>query len=124
MRDRRKISRYNENRRNKKRIYYDINITAYIDDQEYITKMRNISGNGMQIIEPSNVDMQAKQDCQILIKKDNTSIKLEALVVWKDLGVVGLCFKKQDKKIQKQLNKLSEKLSLTAVTDEDMANLL
>lgn len=124
MKDRRKITRYSENRRNKKRIYADIDITAYIDDQEYITKMRNISGNGMQIVEPSNIEMQPRQDCQILIKKDNTSIKLDALVVWKDFGLIGLCFKKQDQKMQKQLNKLSEKLLLTAVTDEDMANLL
>jgi hypothetical protein len=124
MKDRRKIKRNIENRRDKKRIYADIDVTAYIDDQEYITKMRNISGNGMQIVEPSDIEIQPQQDCQILIKKDNTSIKLEALVVWKDFGLLGLCFKKQDQKMQKQLNKLSEKLLLTAVTDEYMANLL
>lgn len=124
MKDRRKISRNNDNRRNKKRIYADIDVTAYIDDQEYITKMRNISGNGMQIIEPADAEMQPKQNCQILIKKDNASIKLETLVVWKAFGLIGLCFKKQDQKMQKQLNKLSEKLLLTAVSDLDMANLL
>ncbi|HIF50059.1 MAG TPA: PilZ domain-containing protein [Thiotrichaceae bacterium] len=123
MRDRRNKKRNNDNRRNNGRIYADLDITTYIDDQEYITKMRNISGNGMQIVEPTDVEMQPKQDCKILIQDDNTSIILEALVVWKDFGLIGLCFKKQDQRVQKQLNKLSEKLLVTAVSDKDMANL-
>ena len=126
MKDRRKgkILRSDDNRRSKKRIYTELDVTAFINDQEYFTKMRNISGNGMQIIEPSDIEMQPRQDCQILIKNENTSIKIEALVVWKSFGLIGLCFKKQNSKTQKQLNKLSEKLLLTAVTDADMANLL
>jgi PilZ domain-containing protein len=124
MKDRRNRKRHSDNRRDKRRIYTDLGITTYINDQEYITKMRNISGNGMQIVEPSDIDMQPSQDCSILIQEDNTSIKIDALVVWKEFGLVGLCFKKQDQRVQKQLNKLSEKLLLTAVTDEDMANLI
>lgn len=113
-----------DNRRHNKRIYSDIDVTAYINDEEYLTKMRNISGNGMQIIEPSDVDLQSGQDCEILVQYENTSIKIEALVVWKDFGLIGLCFKKQNQSLQKQLNKLSEKLSQTAVTDMDMADLV
>jgi hypothetical protein len=113
-----------ENRRNKKRIYAELDVTAYIDDMEYFTKMRNISGNGMQIMEPSDVELQPKQECQIQIKHENIMLKLGALVVWKNFGLIGLCFKKQSPKTQKLLNKLSESLSLTAVTDMDMANLL
>ena len=126
MKDRRlnRKLRSNDNRRNKKRIYAELNITAFVNDQEYHTKMRNISGNGIQIVEPSDAGLQPKQECHILIKHENTSIKLEALVIWKEFGLIGLCFKKQSAKLQKQLNKLSEALSLTAVTDVDMANLL
>jgi PilZ domain-containing protein len=126
MRDRRKnkILRSNENRRSKKRIYAELDVTAIINGQQYNTKMRNISGNGMQIIAPSNIDVQPKQDCHIQLKHENTSIKLEALVIWENFGLVGLCFKKQSPKLQKQLNKLSETLLLTAVTDVDIASLL
>lgn len=123
MRDRRNKKRRGDNRRNNKRIYADLDVTAYIDGQEYITKMRNISGNGMQIIEPSDIKMQPNQDCQILIQKDNTSIKLDASVVWKDFGLIGLSFKKQNQKMQKQLNQLSQKLLMVSVSDKDMADL-
>jgi c-di-GMP-binding flagellar brake protein YcgR len=124
MSERRNRKRHSDNRRDKKRIYAELDVKAYINDEEYLTKMRNISGNGMQIVEPSDVEVQTQQDCKVLIQQDNTSIKIEALVVWKDFGLVGLCFKKQTPKIQKQLNKLSEKLELIAVTDIDMANLV
>ncbi len=124
MTDRRNRKRHNDNRRNKNRIYAELDITAYVNDEECFTKMRNISGTGMQIVEPSGVEMNPKQDCQILIQYENTSIKIEALVVWNDFGLIGLCFKKQEQSVQKQLNKLSENLSVSAVTDMDMADLL
>jgi PilZ domain-containing protein len=126
MKDRRKSKklRSSDNRRSKKRIYAECDVTAFINDKEYSTKMRNISGNGMQILEPPDVEIQTRQECYILIQDGNTSIKLEALVVWQNFGLLGLCFKKQSPKTQKQLNKLSETLLLTAVTDVDIANLL
>ncbi len=124
MTDRRNRKRHNDNRRNKNRIYAELDITAYVNDEECFTKMRNISGTGMQIVEPSGVEMNPKQDCQILIQYENTSIKIEALVVWNDFGLIGLCFKKQEQSVQKQLNKLSENLSVNAITDMDMADLL
>lgn len=83
-----------DNRRDNKRIYTVLDITAYINDQEYVTKMRNISGNGMQIIESSDVEMKVRQDCKVLIQNENTSIKPEAVVVWINSGLIGLCFKK------------------------------
>ena len=124
MRDRRSRKRRGDNRRNNTRIYADLDVTAYIDDQEYITKMRNISGNGIQIVEPSDIKMQPSQNCQILIQKDNTSIKLDASVVWKDFGLIGLCFKKQNQKMQKQLNHLSQTLLMVSDSDKDMTDLI
>ncbi|GEM_PF-3599980 len=124
MKDRRIRKRQSDNRRNNKRVHAELDITTYINDKEYISKMRNISGNGIQIIEHSDIEIQPEQDCKILIQVDNTNIKLDASVVWKDFGLIGLCFKKQDQKIQKQLNRLSEKLLLTTAPIEDTANLI
>ena len=124
MKDRRNKKRHSDNRRNNKRIYADLDVTTYINDEERVSKMRNISGNGIQIVEPSGIEIQPGQDCKLLIQDDNTSIKLDASIVWIDFGLIGLCFKKQDQKTQKQLNKLSEKLLLTTVPIEDMANLI
>ncbi len=124
MRDRRNKKRHGKSRRNNKRVYAELDVSTYINDEEYITKMRNISGNGIQIVKPSNIEMHPEQDYKILIQNDNTSIKLDASVVWIDFGLIGLCFKKQDQRIQKQLNKLSEKLLLTTDPVENMANLI
>ncbi len=124
MSERRNRKRHSDNRRNKNRIYAELDITVYINNEECLTKMRNISGNGMQIVKPSSVEMNPKQDCQLLIQHENTSIKIEALVVWNDFDLIGLCFKKQEQSVQKQLNKLSEDLSVSAITDMDMADLL
>ncbi len=124
MRDRRNKKRHGNSRRNNKRIYAELDITTYINDEEYVSKMRNVSGNGIQIVKPPNIEIQTKQDCKILIQDNNTSIKLDASVVWIDFGLIGLCFKKQDQRIQKQLNKLSEKLLLATAPVEDVANLI
>jgi PilZ domain-containing protein len=124
MRDRRNKKRHSDNRRNNKRVYADLDVTTYINDEEYITKMRNISGNGIQIVKPSDIAIHPEQDCQILIQDNNTSIKLDASIVWIDFGLIGLCFKKQDQRIQKQLNKLSEKLSLSTIPIVDVAELI
>ena len=124
MKERRNRKQHGDNRRNKKRIYAELDVSIYVDDEIYSTKMRNISGNGMQIVEPSDTTLEPQQDCQILIQEENTSIKIEALVVWNDFGYIGLCFKKQTQSVQKQLNKLSEKLLVTTVNDMSMANLV
>ena len=123
MKDRRKIKRTIDNRRNNNRVIAELDVTTFIDDQEYVTIMRNISGNGMQIVEPSDIEIKPQQECQILIKDENTMIKLEASVVWKDFGLIGLCFQKQNQKVQKQLNKLSQKLMMAPVTEKGMVGL-
>jgi PilZ domain-containing protein len=124
MKDRRKKPRNSNNRRVNDRIFVDLDITTYINDEQFVTKMRNISGNGMQIVEPVNIEIQPEQDCQILIKDKDISIKLDASVVWRDFGLIGLCFKKQNRKIQKQLNKLSQQLLMLPITDKGMAGLV
>lgn len=123
MRDRRRKPRNSEDRRNNGRIFVELDITTRMEDKESVTKMRNISGNGMQIIEPDNIEMQPQQDCQVLINDEGKTIKLDASVVWKEFGLIGLCFKKQNQKIQKQLNKLSQKLMMGSLSDKGMASL-
>lgn len=123
MKDRRKMKRSNDNRRNNNRVVADLDVIAVVNDEEVVTKMQNFSGNGIQIIEPSNIDINPHQDCQLLIKDKDTTIKLGASVVWKDFGLVGLCFHKQTQKIQKQLNQLSQKLMMAPVTEKRIAGL-
>jgi PilZ domain-containing protein len=124
MKDRRNKPRHSTDRRNNSRVYSDIDVSTFINDQEYITKMRNISGNGMQIIEPEDIDMQPKQNCQIIIQDEGTTIRLDASVVWKDFGLIGLCFEKQNQRVQKRINKLSQKLLMVSLTDQGMAGLV
>jgi c-di-GMP-binding flagellar brake protein YcgR len=124
MRDRRKKTRNNDDRRNNNRVFTDIDVTTFIDNQEYHTKMRNISGNGMQIVEPTEIEMQPKQNCKIVIKDEGAIINLEASVVWKDFGLIGLSFEKQNPKNQKRINKLSQKLLMVSLTDKGMAGLV
>ena len=123
MSDRRKKQRNSDDRRNNSRIFVEVDVTALVEDKESKTQMRNLSGNGMQIVEPSYIEMLPKQDCQIVIKDENTIIKLDASVVWKEFGLIGLCFKKQNQKIQKKLNKLSQRLLMVSLTDKGMAGL-
>ena len=124
MEDRRKKSRNSEDRRNNNRVFVDLNITTIVEDKNSVTKMRNISGNGMQILEPDDIEIQSQQQCQILIKDEGTTIKLDATVVWKEFGLIGLSFKKQNQKIQKQINKLSQKLLMVSLTDKGIAGLV
>ncbi len=123
MKDRRIIKRNIDNRRNNNRVITELDVITFIDDQEFVTKMRNISGNGMQIVEPSDIEIKPQQECQILIKDENTMIRLDASVVWKDFGLIGLCFNKQNQKVQKQINQLSQKLIMAPVTVKGMAGL-
>lgn len=123
MNDRHKKRRKGDDRRINERVFAKLDITAIIKDKEVSTKMRNLSGNGMQIIEPEEVEMQPDQECQIVLKEGNTLLKLDAKVVWKEFGLIGLCFKKQNQMIQKQLNKLSRRLSMIALTDQGLTGL-
>lgn len=63
--------------------------------------MHNLSGNGMQILEPADIEMHPEQQCQIVLKEGNTFLKLDAKVVWKEFGLIGLCFEKQNQMVQK-----------------------
>jgi hypothetical protein len=123
MNDRRKKPRKSDDRRDNNRVFAELSITTIVEDKESITKMRNLSGNGMQIIEPAEIEMQPNQNCQVLLKEGKTSLKLDATVVWKEFGLIGLCFKKQNQMVQKQINKLSQQLSMVALTDEGMTGL-
>jgi hypothetical protein len=122
MKDRRKNS-YDDDRRNNDRVIAKLDITAVVEEKEAHTEMRNLSGNGIQIIEPANIEMQPNQECQIVLKEGNTFLKLHAKVVWKEFGLIGLCFEKQNQMVQKQINKLSKKLSMVALTDQELSNL-
>jgi hypothetical protein len=124
MSGRRKKQRNSDERRNNNRVFTNIDVITFIDNQEFRTKMRNISGNGMQIVEPSEIEMQPKQNCQVTIKDEGTMITLAASVVWKDFGLIGLCFEKQNQKIQKRINKLSQKLLMVSLTDKGMTGLV
>lgn len=124
MRDRRKKPRMGDDRRNNDRVFAKLDITTIIEDKEVTTEMRNLSGNGMQIIEPAEFELKTDQECQVLLSEGNTSIKLDAKVVWKEFGLIGLCFKKQNQLVQKQINKLSQKLSMVALTDEGISGLV
>lgn len=124
MSGRRKKQRNSDERRNNNRVFTNIDVITFIDNQEFRTKMRNISGNGMQIVEPSEIEMQPKQNCKITIKDEGTMITLAASVVWKDFGLIGLCFEKQNQKIQKRINKLSQKLLMVSLTDKGMTGLV
>jgi hypothetical protein len=123
MLDRRKKERKSLDRRFNNRVFVELDVTVRIDDKNYATKMRNLSGNGMQIMEPENIEIDPKQNCHILIKDRDNIINLDAAAVWKEFGLIGLCFKKQNQKTQKQLNKLSQRLLETSVANDDVANL-
>lgn len=123
MKDRRKKPHTGDDRRNNDRVFAKLDITTVVENREAVTVMRNLSGNGMQIIEPTEFEMHPEQDCQILLKEGNTFLKLDAKVVWKEFGLIGLCFKKQNQIVQKQLNKLSQKLSMIALTDQKLSGL-
>lgn len=122
MKDRRK-NPYDDDRRNNDRVIAKLDITAVVEDREAPTEMRNLSGNGMQIIEPADIEMHPEQQCQIVLKEGNTFLKLHAKVVWKEFGLIGLCFEKQNQMVQKQINKLSQKLSMVALTDQGLRSL-
>jgi PilZ domain-containing protein len=124
MKDRRKKPRNSDDRRNNNRVFAEIDVVAFVNDEKFSTKMRNISGNGMQITEPADIEMQPEQECKIIIKDESTTIKLDASVVWKEFGLIGLCFKKQNQRIQKQINKLSQRLLMISLTDKGMAGLV
>ena len=121
MNDRRKHKQNSDERRNNNRVFVELDVTTLVENKEAVTKMRNLSGNGMQIIEPSDIEMQPKQECQVLINDDGTTLKLDASVVWKEFGLIGLCFKKQNQNIQKRINKLSQKLIMISLSDEGIA---
>ena len=122
MKDRRK-NPYDDDRRNNDRVIAKLDITAVVEDREAPTEMRNLSGNGMQIIKPADIEMHPEQQCQIVLKEGNTFLKLHAKVVWKEFGLIGLCFEKQNQMVQKQINKLSQKLSMVALTDQGLRSL-
>lgn len=122
MKDRRK-NPHDDDRRNNDRVIAKLDITAVIEDREALTEMRNLSGNGMQIIEPADIEMHPEQKCQIVLKEGNTFLKLHAKVVWKEFGLIGLCFEKQNQMVQKQINKLSQKLSMVSLTDQGLRSL-
>lgn len=121
MNDRRKHKNSSDERRNNNRVFVELDVTTLVENKEAVTKMRNLSGNGMQIIEPSDIEMQPKQECQVLINDEGTTLKLDASVVWKEFGLIGLCFKKQNQNIQKRINKLSQKLIMISLSDEGIA---
>ena len=123
MKDRRKKPHTGDDRRNNDRVFAKLDITTVVENKEAVTVMRNLSGNGMQIIEPTEFEMHPDQDCQVFLKEGNTFLKLDAKVVWKEFGLIGLCFKKQNQIVQKQLNKLSQKLSMIALTDQKLSGL-
>ncbi len=124
MSERRKKLHNSDERRNNNRVFVELEVTALIEDKKSKTKMRNLSGNGMQIVEPSDIEMLPKQDCQIQIKDEGTIIMLDASVVWKEFGLIGLCFKKQNQNTQKRLNKLSQKLLMVSLTDKGITGLV
>ena len=123
MKDRRKKPHTGDDRRNNDRVFAKLDITAVVENKEATTFMRNLSGNGMQIIEPAEFEMRPDQECQIVLKQGNTFLKLDAKVVWKEFGLIGHCFKKQNQIVQKQINKLSQKLLMVSLTDNGMTGL-
>lgn len=123
MKDRRKKARNSEDRRFNNRVFVELDVVAYFNDEKFETKMRNLSGNGMQIVQPSDIEIKTQQDCKILLKDEDKNLKLDAKVVWNDFGLVGLCFEKQSQKIQKQLNNLSNKLIGSAIPQKGLEGL-
>lgn len=118
-----KKTRKSEERRFNNRVFVELDIVAYFDNKEFTTKMRNLSGNGIQIVQPPELEIQEKQDCHILLKDEEKELKLNAQVVWNEFGLIGLCFEKQSQKIQKQLNNLSNKL-LSSMSAKDNPELV
>ncbi len=123
MRHQRKKSAHDDDRRNNDRVSAKLDIIAIVEEQEAAIMMRNLSGNGIQITEPSEIEMYPEQKCQILIKEGSTFLKLDAKVVWKEFGLIGLCFKKQNHIVQKKINKLTQRLSMIALTDQGLTGL-
>ena len=52
----------------------------------------------------------AELDIVAFFNDEGYELKLNAQVVWNEFGLIGLCFEKQSKEIQKQINKLSSRL--------------
>lgn len=125
MRDRRSISRDNDScdRRVNNRISTELVVTTYIDDKKFETRLRNMSGHGIQIIEPPHSKFQQNQDCRIQIRNEFNTIELNARVIWKKYGLIGLCFTKSEHQIQKQINKLSRKVLMSSIAANGMSAL-
>ena len=75
MRHQRKKSAQDDDRRNNDRVSAKLDIIAIVEEQEAAIMMRNLSGNGIQITEPSEFEMYPEQKCQILIKEGSTFLK-------------------------------------------------
>lgn len=128
MSERRNTPRYNDSfdscdRRINNRISAELVVTAYVENSKFKTRMRNMSGNGMQVIDPPRSRFQSNQDCRIQIKNEFNTIELNARVIWKKHGLIGLSFTNSEHQIQHQVNKLSRKLLMSSIAANGMSAL-
>lgn len=121
MRDTRNFESFD--RRFNNRIVAELVITAFINDKKFETHMRNMSGNGMQIFQPRGSKLKLNQYCRIQIKNEFNTIELNARVIWKESGLIGLSFTNSEHEIQHQINKLSRKLLMSSIAANGMSAL-
>lgn len=113
MREKYKNARNIDERRFDNRVSVEHDVVAFFNDERYETKMRNLSGNGMQIVHPDDIEVQIRQDCHVLLRGDGKELKLSAQVIWIEYGLIGLRFEKLSPKTQKQLNSLANQFLST-----------
>ena len=125
MLERRNPSRQTVDRRNKNRIYAEFDISTLINEQEIKTRVRNMSCSGIQLVEPDASEIAIYQDCQIFITDQNTDEKIElnARVIWKRFGLMGLSFQNMDKEAKQSLDHLLNMKFMESVSVNGMSAL-
>ncbi len=93
--------------RDKGRVQAMIDISTYIDNKKLDTYMRNLSCSGIMIVDDPDTDYEPGRECKIAIPLDESrSIELDAKIVWRKDGLVGLNFPNIDESASSNLNQL------------------
>ncbi len=89
------------------RIQAMIDVSTYIDNKKLDTYMHNLSCSGIMIVDHPDCCYEPDRECKITIPvSDEKSLELNAKVVWKKDGLVGLTFANMDEKTISNLNQL------------------
>ena len=89
------------------RIQAMIDVSTYIDNKKLNTYMHNLSCSGIMIVDHPDCCYEPGRECKITIPVgNNKTLELNAKVVWKKDGLVGLTFSNMDEKTSSNLHQL------------------